>query len=367
MSAGPGAAPTPARPPAHRLLEALALGAVGGAVFYYFRLPLAWMMGAMVFTTVASMSGRPLFVPQRLRSVMITVLGVLLGSTFTPEIVEQAPRWWLTLLAMAGYLVLLTGLLYLWFHRVMGYDPVTAYFSATPGGLNEMTIVGGAMGGDDRLIALTHAARVLLTVMVIPIWFRFSEGLSAVAAPGPSLVDTPGIELVTLLACAVIGVWVGQGLRLPAPRLVGPMLVSAVVHATGLSASAPPFEAVAVAQVVVGSSVGARFAGVPLRRVLRALAGSLGATVAMLLATLGVAAALAPVTDIGRGPIVLAFAPGGLAEMSLVALALGIETAFVASHHVVRIALIIIAAPLVFRAVGGGRLPPAQGPPTEGR
>jgi len=72
----------------------------------------------------------------------------------------------------------------------------------------------------------------------------------------------------------------------------------------------------------------------------------------MLGATVGFAWVLAPLSGIPFAPIVLAFAPGGLAEMSLIALALGIETAFVATHHVARIAMIVIAAPLVFRKAG---------------
>jgi hypothetical protein len=50
--------------------------------------------------------------------------------------------------------------------------------------------------------------------------------------------------------------------------------------------------------------------------------------------------------------VVLAFSPGGLAEMSLIALALGVETAFVATHHVARIGMIVIVAPLLFRKLG---------------
>jgi uncharacterized membrane protein AbrB (regulator of aidB expression) len=53
----------------------------------------------------------------------------------------------------------------------------------------------------------------------------------------------------------------------------------------------------------------------------------------------------------------LAFAPGGLAEMSLIAFALAIDAAFVAAHHVLRIAMIVVAAPLIFRRwlrPGGG-------------
>ena len=64
-----------------------------------------------------------------------------------------------------------------------------------------------------------------------------------------------------------------------------------------------------------------------------------------------------PLSGIDVRPIVLAYSPGGLAEMSLIALSLGIETAFVATHHIVRIGLIVIAAPLVFRIFGGREAP----------
>ncbi len=40
-----------------RAVRTLAYGTVGGAVFYWFNMPLAWMMGAMVATTVMSMTG----------------------------------------------------------------------------------------------------------------------------------------------------------------------------------------------------------------------------------------------------------------------------------------------------------------------
>ena len=46
---------------------------------------------------------------------------------------------------------------------------------------------------------------------------------------------------------------------------------------------------------------------------------------------------------------VLAFSPGGLAEMSLVGLALGVDVAFIATHHVARIFLVILLAPAVIK------------------
>ncbi|HEX2509089.1 MAG TPA: AbrB family transcriptional regulator [Microvirga sp.] len=43
-------------------------------------------------------------------------------------------------------------------------------------------------------------------------------------------------------------------------------------------------------------------------------------------------------------PLLLAYSPGGLAEMSLVALSLGIEVAFVAAHHIIRVVFVMAAA-----------------------
>lgn len=291
-----------------------------------------------------------------MRSVMITILGVLLGASFTLEILDKACGWPLTIGCLAIYLGLLIGILFLYFHRVMGFDAPTAYFSATPGGLSEMVVTGAAMGGDDRTIALIHPWRVLV-VLVLPLWFRFMIGVApAPSGMGPSVAATGLSDLAVLAACAIAGVAVGRLVRLPAYLLSGPMLASAVVHVTGPSASVPPWELVAAAQIVMDSSIGTRFSGVPVRRVLDLTAGALISTVLMLAATVSFGLGLASLTGIGWQPIMLGYAPGGLAEMSLVALSLGIETAFVATHHVIRIGLIVIVAPLVF-----ARLRPSGG------
>jgi hypothetical protein len=344
-----------------RLTKALAIGTAGGALFFALNMPLAWMMGAMVLTTLAALFGVSLHVPGRLRAVMVAILGVLLGSTFTPEALDRVLEWPITLASLVLYLVVVTGMLYFYFRRVMGFDPATAYFSATPGGLNEMVIVGRAMGGDDRAIALVHGARILLVVLTLPFWFRYAYGVGSAGggAGTGTLAGLGWLDGSVLVACAIVGPIIGKLLRLPAYRLVGPMLASAAVHIAGLTGSAPPMELVATAQVVIGSAIGARFAGSPLKWVLKIIAASIGSTSLMLGATLAFAWVLAPLSGIPFAPIVLAFAPGGLAEMSLIALALGIETAFVATHHVARIAMIVIAAPLVFRKAGIKK-PPAS-------
>jgi len=335
-----------------RVLLTLAIGAVGGETLSYFHVPLAWMIGALVTTTIAALLRVPLALPRKLRDTVITVLGVMLGSSFRPEIFDHLGSWVYSLAGLLLYIVVSTGVLFVLLRRFAGYDPVTAYFAAAPGGLNEMVLVGSALGGDDRTLALTHAARVMLVVMTIPLWFAFSAGYrsSGDYAAGPS---ADALDLIILLGCAVFGALIGRVLRLPAANLMGPMLLSAAVHLAGLTQSSPPWFLVAVAQLVVGGSLGCRFVGVDPRVMARIVMISVPGTAVLLAITLLFGFGLHLLTGLPTTLLVLAYAPGGLAEMSLIAFYLGQDTAFVASHHLIRITLIIMVAPLVFRLFTG--------------
>jgi len=331
---------------------ALALGAGGGFVFSRLHLPLAWMLGAMCATTVTALAGAPVRVPPGLRLAMIGVLGVMLGSAFRPEVFAHAGRWTVSLSSLFVFVFLVAVVVGLYFRRVAGYDRTTAFFSAIPGGLSEMIVVGGTLGGDDRSIALTHASRILLVVLVVPFWFRLVEGyVPGMRPPGPAFATLPWDELGLLAGSGVVGFLVARGVRLPSPALIGPMALSALIHLTGLSAARPPAEAVIVAQVVIGAAIGCRFAGVALARVARAMLAATGSTALMLGLCVTVAALLHAATGLPGDALVLAFAPGGLAEMSLIALALGIDPAFVSLHHIVRIFIVIIVAPTAYRLV----------------
>jgi uncharacterized protein len=340
-----------------RMALTIGIGALGGAAFRHFNLPLAWMIGALFATTVASIAGVPLLAASRLRMAMVAVLGVMLGSAFSPATAGRIVTWWPTVAALALYIAVVTGLLAVYFRRVAGYDWVTSYFAASPGGLNEMVLVGTALGGNDRTIALVHAVRILLVVIAIPFGFVLFGGYQRGSAVplGLPIADFPLVDFIILTVCAMLGAAMARVLRVPAALMVGPMVASAAVHLAGLTASRPPGELVAAAQVVIGSTLGARFAGIKPIQIARVALTSGGATVIMLALTLGFSIVLEPLAGSSMQATILSFAPGGLAEMSLIALALHVDAAFVSTHHVVRIALIVTLSPLVFRMARGIR------------
>ncbi|MEO0387121.1 MAG: AbrB family transcriptional regulator [Pseudomonadota bacterium] len=338
----------------------LAIGVVGGALFYVLTLPLPWMLGPMVLITVAALLRLPVAGPAKIRPYVVVVIGVMLGSGFSPALFDQVLAWALSLLGLGVYLALCGLIVVPYYRRVGGFDPVTAYFAGMPGGLTEMMLIGRDMGGDDRAIILAHASRVMVTVAMIAIWFRIFLGveLGDRSAFGTPFAEIPAVELLVLAASGGVGFWLGRALRLPAPTLLGPMLVSAAVHIAELTTSPPPQELVIAAQIVLGTIIGARFVGAAPRAILRALALSVGGTILMLGITLGFAALFHEVFGQSLLQVVLAYAPGGLAEMSLVALAMQADIAYVASHHLVRITLVILFAPMVFAWIRRRRAAP---------
>jgi uncharacterized protein len=330
------------------IARTLALGAGGGALLAWLQMPLAWMIGAMLVSTGAALSRLGVHVPATLRNVMIVVLGILLGSSFQPEILNQIPRWSISLGGLVLYTLvcLAAGI---WLLRRSGFDRVTAFFTAAPGGFNEMVLIGGSKGGDVRTIALCHSIRVMLVVFTIPVWFQLLVGYDPAARGplGPPLAAIPPVDYLLLAACAV-GAPLAAWARFPAAFLTGPMLLSAAIHLAGLTATKPPGIMIAAAQVVIGCYIGCRFAGADIRQIGRTLLIGALLTAVLLAITVLFAFVLGRLSGIGVIDLVLAYAPGGLAEMSLVALALDVNAAFVASHHVVRILLILLFAPLLF-------------------
>ncbi len=333
-----------------RIGAGLTLGAAGGAVFYWLSLPLPWMLGALLVPTVASISGAPISGPVRLRPAIVAVIGVLLGSRFTPEVLDQAGQTLVTLSILMAYLVTV-GAVVVPYYRIVGrQDWITAYFSGMPGGLSEMVELGEAKGADGSAIVLAHSLRIVLTIGLMAVLFRvvLAYGVPSRGA-GAALGDLGAKDAVLLAGCAVLGALAGPRLRLPAPTFLGPLILSAVVHLTGLTTSLPPSALVIAAQVALGTILGCRFQGIPLVSLARAAALSLGATILTLILAVAAGLAMQQAGGVGLDQALLALAPGGLTEMGLMALAIHADVAFVALHHIARILIVIVGAPLVLR------------------
>jgi len=348
---------SPTNFPYLRFAAALALGAVGGWLFARQRLPLPWMLGSMTACTLAALVRVPIAAPPVMRPPMSMLIGVMLGSAFSPQFLSQLGTWIATIAGLILFLIISGAACVAYLRYVARFDLPTAYFAGMPGGLVEMVTLSSEHGGDSRMVALFHTARILLIVFTLPFLVEFIGGvtLGARASLGTSVADTPWESGAWLAATALAGALLGNLLNLRAAFLIGPMLASALVHVLGWTDFKPPTEIINGAQLVLGTIVGCSFIGTEPARILRILALSLGTTVILLAATLLFAIGVSRMSTYGVVPLMLAYSPGGLAEMSLIALALHVEVAFVAAHHIIRLFLVVTGASAVFSLLRSDR------------
>ncbi|MCP1335080.1 AbrB family transcriptional regulator [Futiania mangrovi] len=362
MSPPPSPRPGLARTAAN-LAVTLVIGGAGGFAASVFNLPLAFMLGSMFAVLAAALAGLPVVIPMWLRLPMLAVLGVLLGSTFKPDLFSVVPNWWPAFVALPFYVLIGSAVSYLWLRRKQRTDRTTAFFASPPGGMTEMIIIGTGWGGDSRFISLVHATRILVVVTVVPFAVRLLLGVGGdasapriagnVAWPAP-----PDVAL--LVASGLAGYGLARLMNWPAKALLGPLAGSAVVHLAGFTADAPPQTLVAIAQVVIGAGIGCRFAGAPIAELRRPVFEGIAIAILILAVSAAFTALVAPHMALPTLAVFLAFAPGGLAEMMLIALAIDTDTAFVATLHAARIIVVMVAMPLAARrilgrpAAGGG-------------
>ena len=334
--------------PLTRPALALSIGGIGAGIFYVAGFPLPFLLGALVSTMIAGMVGAPIGISAGLRLYITVMIGLMVGGVFTPDVAADAPRWIPTLIAVVIMLAFISLAGYVYCRKVLKMDRLTALFSGLPGGLTEMIILGEEHGADLRKLILTHGVRVAVVLLCVPFFLVYGLGYEALPMErSPAAVIWTPPDGLILLVTAVSGYWGGKVIRLPAYALTGPMLVSAAVHLNGALAGTRPELVTVFVQLAMGSALGSRFAGAAFRDVGRHLILSMGLAFLTLLITIAVAGAIAALAGLSFPTVMLAFAPGGFAEMALVALSLQIDPAFVTTHHGARLLVIVFIVPII--------------------
>ncbi len=333
-----------------RTLLTLAIGAVGGTVFGTLGLPAGWLTGAMVAVAIVAVAGTAVEIPTGLRNVAFVVVGSFLGSSVSPELVSELPRWPISLGVLIVNLIVLQWAAQTFLHRVCNWDRQTAFFAAIPGLTNYVIALALPTRADTSRIAVSQTIRIFLLVAFLP------KAVSVVGAiqPGAAAPAATLAAIALTLAGGTVGGVIFSFIGVPAAPLLGALLVSGILHGTGLIAGSLAQPLMIAAYIVLGSLIGSRFVGTTLKMLSAMAVASLGAfAISMSVAVVGAMIA-ARLTDQPASQMILAFAPGGIDVMTIMAFALNLDAAFVAGHQLARFLMIAIYAPLLMKRSGGG-------------
>ncbi|MGQ3486005.1 AbrB family transcriptional regulator [Roseovarius pacificus] len=337
-------------------LALLALSSLAGGLALLLGLPLPFLLGPLVVSAVLA-TALPQHLPAGysfpawLRLAFISVIGLMIGARVSPELLASAPQLALSFSAMVLFVPVAHAFNYTIFRRIGGYDPATAFYSATPGGLFESLAMGEEAGADLARLTLQQFMRVILVVTILPVGLSLWLGQPVGSASGATLArdGVPWSALPVIVLAGIAGYAAGRWLRLPAGQLTGPMAVAALLSVSGAYHLDIPQWLVNVAQIVVGTALGMRFTGLSRHLILRGMGLSLLSVGGMLILAACFAEALYLLVNEPFDVMLISFAPGGVTEMALVALSLQANPALVTLHHIWRILITVLSLSLSSR------------------
>lgn len=340
------------RAPLGRTLMTVVIAAVGTLVFSLAGLPLPFLFGPMTACLVTALMGAPLRGAGQIGAGARTILGVAVGASITPAIVAQLPSIALSAALIPIYIIVIGLVGVPFFQRVCRYDPVTAWYAAMPGGLQDMVIFGTEAGGNPRALSLIHATRVMILVTLAPMILAWGFGATLDNPMGAPASAVPVSELLLMVAAALIGWKGGERIGLFGATILGPMIVTGALSLAGFIHNRPPVEAILAAQFFIGIGIGAGYAGITLRELRRDVASGVAfvLVLAILAAIFSEIVVLAGLAEPIEG--FLSFAPGGQAEMTMLAIIVGADLGFVVVHHLLRVLVVITGAPIAARLAG---------------
>lgn len=345
------------------------LGSLGGYLLSLTGISIGWMIGTLITTGFISY-WRPKWLFSNVekgikpywRHIGQWILGIELGQQVTLSVLDAFEDNWsiiMTMLILSIVFALLSGVA-LW--KYSNTNLLTSLFATTPGGISAMPSIADEVGANPVVVSIVQLIRIILVVSMIPLvasYWHTGAPIShhAVATIAPTATLGSVKWTVILAASAWVGYRVGKHIKIPAPWLVGGMIGVAVTQTVGTSLGWTnlqpwwPHWFIVVAQIFIGASIGSRlnknmFTGAK-HVVIVGLLTSLGLVFSMVLCAI----VISKIADIPLVTSVLAFAPGGVAEMATTSLALHADATFVVAVQVLRLITVFMIIPPLFRVL----------------
>jgi uncharacterized protein len=336
-----------------RFALCIALAGLGGAIATSAHLPLGWLIGALTATAVLSLVDLPK-IPVRVmpygREVSQGIVGMAAGERLSPEVAQTLLALVPVMLAAALATILAACFLSRLLAFLTGANRRTAFFASLPGGVAEMTILAERYGGDPGLVSVAQFLRILLVTLAIPQLVALIATADTDAVLASSWIPDSGTGASLAILCTAL---VPLGLllmrvRIPNGWLLAGVLLGGLAGLLELKGAAIPSVVLIAAQILIGASLGARCRPSLLTAGRVFLPTGLAGTAILIFAAATIAFFINKWLGLGLGSLVLALAPGGIAEMSLVATAGHFDPIIVVAFHLVRVLLIIfLSVPLM--------------------
>ena len=329
------------------ILKALAVAIPAGYLFDHLGTPIPWMIGPMIAVATLNLMGVRMHSPPYARQMGQVILGSAVGLYFTPPVVAELAANFAAIVAATASAFIVGGLGAVILNRVSGVDGKSTFFASIPGGAMAMAVLAERYGAQVAPVAVAHSLRVSIVVIVIPFALTYGGIPLVAAAYRPDVPLNPFI-LVPWMAFGFVLGEVSERLRLQNGYLLAPIFFGAALTMGGIQLSSVPHWMTDFAQLMFGLVLGARYERTFFARYKLFIPFALLNSFVILITSAAVAMALAWGFELPIATMIIATAPGGLAELTITAQALKIGVPIVVAFHLFRVIMVNMGTQYVY-------------------
>ena len=317
----------------------------------FFDIPLAWFLGPMLVTSLASLMGMKIIMPRLVLSSILILLGLYIGNYIDKSLFTQMHQWAWTSLIMLIYIIVSVLIVSRYLQIFSKYEKKTSIFSAAPGALGPLMILAEDEKSDLSQVATSHLIRLIIIITVFPFVVNSFYEVENIKVVEEVLNNQDLSHLVILIISSIILIYFFDKFKIPAALLSGTLFACGFLQITELATYKFSPNIIDYCLLILGASVGCRFADKSFSEIGRNALHSFVAT--FLLVILGLIAAFVAglIIDKNFFTLLLSYCPGGIYEVAVIAIFFDLDPEFVSFHHIIRLLMILFIVPLILKII----------------
>jgi len=332
-----------------KFITVLIISVPSAVITDYFNIPLAWFLGPMIVTSIAALSGLKILMPKIVLSFILIILGLHIGNYIDQNLFNQMINWIWTSFIMLIYIIICILVVAKYLQKFSGYSKKASIFSAAPGALGPLIILAENEKTDLSQVATSHLIRLIIIITVIPFIIVNNTNTDVLVIDNFDYMSQNHLNLILLIIASFFFIFIFDKIKVPAALLSGTLFASGLLQITDIASYRLPDATVNFCLLILGSSVGCKFAEKTVKEIANNSLHSIVATT--ILVVLGLLAAYVATffVDTNILTLILSFSPGGIYEVAVIAIAFDLDPDFVAFHHIIRLLFILFTVPIILR------------------
>ncbi|MDJ1170844.1 AbrB family transcriptional regulator [Roseofilum sp. BLCC_M154] len=332
-----------------RIIPVFTLAVVFGFTCNELGVPIGWLLGPLLVAIVyACMDSDRQPLPSSFIKVGKAMIGLYSASRFSPETLMLTTTYAVPIIVcilITGALSMFNGYL-LW--KWTGVDKLSSFLGAIPGSAGTLAMISEEFGAEPITVTLLQYIRMVIVVLTIPtltLLIFSDDGVEPITTTLSTVNEATlpmVLNLPVLGICGILGIVLGQWLKLPTTGFLGAFLLGLLLFWTAPNLFFVPHWLWIIALILVGLSIGWKFDWQTVRKLWKAVLLEILLVIVLMLSCMVIGYQFHRLTNINIVTAILGFTPGGIEAMIATANQLGGDTGMVLAIQITRQMLILL-------------------------